>query len=135
MSSPHAHHWSLDSDITYLNHGSFGACPSVVLEAQQRYRAELERQPCRFYTRTLQGLLDASRQALAELIGAEANDIVFVRNATSATNAVLRSLPLGRDDELLITDHIYNACRNVAEYVTRRSGCRLVVAVVPFPRV
>jgi len=129
----HADAWGLDPAIAMLNHGSFGACPRAVLETQERLRAELERQPVLFFERRMQPLLDDARQALAELIGADPLDVVFVNNATAGVNAVLRSLRWQPGDELLVTDHSYNACRNVAEYVAGRTGARVVVAAVPSP--
>jgi isopenicillin-N epimerase len=132
-SSPLADLWSLDPAIDMLNHGSFGACPRVVLEAQQRLRAEMERAPVPFFDGRMQGLLDDSRRALAELIGAPPEDLVFTNNATAGVNAVLRSLRFAPGDEVLVTDHAYNACRNVAAYVAQRSGAKLVVAEVPLP--
>jgi isopenicillin-N epimerase len=131
--SVHASAWGLDPAVTMLNHGSFGACPLAVLEAQQRLRTEMERQPVRFLTRQIQPLLDQSRQILCELIGADPAEVAFVSNVTTAVNCVLRGLPLGPGDELLLTDHGYNACRNVADYVAGRRGARVVVAGIPLP--
>ena len=125
--------WGLDPDVLMLNHGSFGACPRAVLQRQQELREQLEREPVRFFMRKLQPLLDQSRQTLAELVGAEPVDVVFVRNATTGVNAVLRSLPLRPGDELLVTDHDYNACRNVVDFVAERAGANVVTAAVPLP--
>lgn len=125
--------WMLDGDITFLNHGSFGACPLPVLEAQQRLRQQMEREPLRFFVREFEELLDAARSELAEFIGADAAELVFVPNATTGVNAVLRSLKFTKDDELLTTDQEYNACRNVLDFVAAETGARVVVAKVPFP--
>jgi isopenicillin-N epimerase len=132
-SSAWAHHWCIAPDVDFLNHGSFGACPRVVLDHQTELRNELERQPVAFFMRRLEPLLDTARVSLARLIRAHPEDVVFVRNATWAVNSVLRSLPLAPGDELLVTDHVYNACRNVVEYVAGCSGARMRVAKVPFP--
>lgn len=128
-----ADRWTLDPSVAMLNHGSFGACPRVVLEVQQRYRLQMEQEPVRFFTREREPLLDAARDSLAEFLHADSADLVFVRNATEGVNCVLRSLRFDRGDELLVTDHGYNACRNVVEYVAKCSGARVVVAQVPMP--
>jgi isopenicillin-N epimerase len=128
-----ARHWTLDAAITYLNHGSFGACPRVVLEAQQEFRDRLEREPARFFNREAPPLLGAARTELATLLNAPAAGLGFVRNVTTAINSVLRSIPLAAGSELLVTDHEYNATRNVLEYAAAERGCRVVVAQVPFP--
>lgn len=127
------HHWTLDPDITFLNHGSFGAAPRIVQEAQNEYRAQLEREPVRFFVRELEPLLDAARSELADFLGADAEGLAFVPNATAGVNAVLRSLDLDKFDELLVTTHEYNASRNVLDYVADLAGAKVVVADVPFP--
>lgn len=126
-------HWLLDPEITFLNHGSFGATPRLVLEKQEEFRVQMEREPVRFFVRELEPLLDDARRRLAEFIGADAQGVAFVPNATAAVNAVLRSLDLDRHDELLVTSHEYNACRNTLEFVAGLAGARVVVVDVPFP--
>lgn len=125
--------WSLDPTVTFLNHGSYGACPLPVLEAQQRSRAQLEHQPLRFLMRDYEELLDAARNQLAAFVGAEADELVFVPNATTGVNSVLRSLLFSPDDELLTTNQDYNACRNALDFIASRTGAKVVVATVPFP--
>lgn len=130
--SDFAKFWLLEPDVTFLNHGSFGACPIPVLEAQQRFRQQLERQPLKFY-REFEALLDATKNQLSEFVGADASDLVFVPNATTGINAVLRSLSFRPGDELLTTSQEYNACRNVLNFVAEKTGAKVVVAEVPFP--
>lgn len=131
--SLHGAAWSIDPNIIMLNHGSFGACPRAVLEAQERYRQEMERNPIGFFMREMEPLLNKSRNALAAFLSADPADLVFVRNVTEAVNSVLRSLRFRPGDEVLVTDHAYNACRNVVEFVAQRAGAEVVVAAVPLP--
>jgi isopenicillin-N epimerase len=133
LSAVSAAAWPLDPAVVMLNHGSFGACPRPVLERQAELRQQMEAVPVQFLTRQMQPLLDQSRLALAEAIGAEPENLAFVSNVTAAVNAVLRSLRFRPGDELLITDHGYNACSNVVRYTAERNGFTTVVAEVPVP--
>jgi isopenicillin-N epimerase len=125
--------WWLDPSVSFLNHGSFGACPKPVLEYQETLHRQLEREPVSFMVRELEPLLDNARAALARFIGAKSRNLAFVANATSGVNAVLRSLTFRRGDEILVTDHEYNACRNVVDYVAEQAGAKVIVAPIPFP--
>jgi isopenicillin-N epimerase len=131
--SPLASHWSLDPDLIFLNHGSFGACPAAVLEVQSELRARLEREPVLFLGREIEGRLDQARAELALFLGADPLDLAFVPNATTGVNAVIRSLPFAPGDEILTTDHAYNACRATIDFTAERTGARVVIARVPFP--
>jgi isopenicillin-N epimerase len=126
--------WSLDPDIVFLNHGSFGACPTEVLQAQTELRARLEAEPVRFFVRELEPLLDEARAALAAFVDADADDLAFVPNATAGVNTVLRSLKFEPGDELLTTNHEYNASRNALDWVASRAGAKVVVARLPWPQ-
>src|SRR6266705_2825850 len=126
-------YWGLAPGTVFLNHGSFGACPKAVLEAQSEFRRRMEAEPIEFLWRRYEEPLDRARNALAKFVGASARDLVFVPNATTAVNAVVRSLELRPGDELLTTAHDYNACRNVLVEAARRARAKMVVADVPFP--
>ena len=136
-------HWDLDPSITYLNHGTVGVAPRRVLARQQQIRDQIERQPSKFLLRDLSGLVGLPRHEptllrqaaamVAEFVNAEPQDLVFVDNATTGVNAVLRSLPLERDDEILLTDHNYGATARVAAFVARERGAHVRTATVPYP--
>lgn len=130
---PLASHWLLDPTVTFLNHGSFGACPRVVLEAQQALREVMERDPVHFFKRELEPLLDKALEVLAQFLGADPARLAFVPNTTTGVNAVLRSLRFEPGDELMTTTHAYNACRNTLEFVAARAGARVIRVSIPFP--
>ena len=133
MASEFRHLWSLDPGVDFLNHGSFGATPTPVLDAQAVIRRRMEAEPVAFFSRDLEGLLDDARVYLGAWLGADPDDLAFVDNATTGVNAVLRWLPLTAGDELLTTDHEYNACRNAMEAVAAPRGARVVTVAIPFP--
>lgn len=122
----------LDPEVHFLNNGSFGATPRDVLAAQQRIQERMERQPVAFLMPLPQRIREAIR-APAALLGCEPDRLVFVENATSGVNAVLRSLRLAPGDAILTTDHAYGAVSNAIQYVCERSGADRINVTVPFP--
>jgi isopenicillin-N epimerase len=125
--------WPLDPEVIYLNHGAFGSCPRPVQETADALRMRFERAPMQFVMRDAESMIDQARVAAASLMGADGEDLVFVQNASTAVCTVLASLPMRPGDELLVTDHAYNACRNALNLHARRTGMSIVVARVPFP--
>ena len=99
----------LDPDVAYLNHGGYGACTEAVFEEYRRWQLVVERDPTDFFTRRFEDALWEARTALASFVGCAANDLVFVPNATSALNAVIRSLRIRPEEEILTTKHEYGA--------------------------
>ncbi len=125
--------WLLEPDAVFLNHGSFGATPRAVLDAQTHWRTRMENQPVRFMTRELPVALDASLEKLGALLGARAADLAFVDNATSGVNAVLRSIDWQAGDEIVLSRQAYEAVEQAARYIADRHGVRLRPAAIPFP--
>ena len=127
--------WTLDSGVTHINHGSFGATPIEVLDVQSGLRAQMEANPVGFMLHDYQPLLEESRAAVGDFVGAGVDGLVFVPNATYGVNSVLRSLEgvLRPGSEIVVTNQTYNACRNAADFIADRIGASVVVADVPFP--
>lgn len=125
--------WLLDPRIVFLNHGSFGACPVAVLETQRKIREEFEREPVRFFVRELEEKIDRAREVTARFVGADPAGLVFVPNATTGINGVVRSLVFEPGDELLTTTHEYNASRNALVFAAERWGAKVVDVEIPFP--
>jgi isopenicillin-N epimerase len=116
--------WLLEPGISFLNHGSFGACPEPVLEAQRAWRDRLEREPVRFLGRELEGHLDEARAEVAAFLGADPDGLAFVPNATTGVSTVLASLA---------SDHEYNATLNALRAAAERDRARVVLVGIPFP--
>ena len=135
--SPLAVHWQHDPSVCFLNHGSFGACPTRVLQQQVRLRNRMEAEPIRFFVEDAWGLLDRARGALGAFVGADASDIAPIANATYGVATVLhhlaRSRVIGPGDEIVANDHEYPACLNNLRDVCAMVGASAVVAEIPFP--
>ncbi|MEL6796668.1 MAG: aminotransferase class V-fold PLP-dependent enzyme, partial [Planctomycetota bacterium] len=139
--SPLAAEFGLDPDIVFLNHGSFGSCPALVLGAQRHHRNLMEREPVTFFMKSAFELMDRSRAAVAGLIGGRAEDFVFVSNATVAVNTIFENAatglglaedrPLGPGDEILANSLEYPACMANARRLAERTGASLRVVDIP----
>ncbi len=122
--SPLAKHWGLDSQCVFLNHGSFGATPFAIREEQRKWQDLLEEEPVRFYEDLAMGFMENSRNALANMLQCDAEDLAIIENATTGVNTILRSLVFNEGDEILVPDHAYQACRNTVDFVARTLGCK-----------
>lgn len=136
-------HWALDPADVYLNHGTFGVTPKRVMAAQQALRETIERHPARFLGRELMSLeaqppsqptlLRSAANLVGAFLGARGDDIVFVDNASSGVNAVLRSLRLQPGDQIVLFDSAYGAVVRTADFVARQQGARVVTVPLAFP--
>ncbi|MDA1016571.1 MAG: aminotransferase class V-fold PLP-dependent enzyme [Planctomycetota bacterium] len=126
--------WTLDEGVTYLNHGSFGPSPDCVRRAREQWSEQLERQPMDFFIRRAEDALDATRQKLGEFIGTPAGNLSFVDNATFGMNVAADTIPLGVDDEVLLTDLEYGAVTRIWRRRCRDAGARLVTQPLPITK-
>ena len=125
--------WDLDPSILYLTHGTYGACPRPVLEAQRAMLQELEANPIQFLTRELEDRWDVARRSIAEFLNADPEALVGVPNATTGVATVLAGLKLRPGDELLTDDHEYNATLNALQATAERANARVVRVSIPLP--
>lgn len=125
--------WDFEPGVTYLTHGTYGACPRPVLERHQALLADLESNPIRFLTRELEERWDAARRAIAGFLHADPEGLVGVPNATTGVATVLASLRLRPGDELLTDDHEYNATLNALELTAERAKARVVRVSIRLP--
>ena len=123
----------LDPSVTFLNHGSYGACPRPVFEEYQRWQRELERQPVEFLGRRHTGLIEESRAALGQYLNADPDDLIYTDNATAGVNIVAKSLDLQQGDEVVTTDHEYGACNLTWQYLHERHGVLIKRAEIDLP--
>lgn len=123
----------LDSNITFLNHGSFGACPQPVFAEYQRFQRELESDPVHFIQKKLPVYLKQAKAPLAEFIGCNPKDFFFVPNPTVAINTVMRSLQLQPGDEILATNHEYGAMDRTWHFYCKKSGAKYVRQPITLP--
>jgi isopenicillin-N epimerase len=123
----------LDPEVTFLNHGSFGACPCPVFERYQAWQRELELQPVEFLGRRQRQLLAEARHALGNYLHVNQDEVVYVPNVTTALNIVAQSLPLEAGDEILTTNHEYGALERTWTLVAERRGAKLVTQKLPVP--
>ena len=126
-------HWRLDEKTVFLNHGSYGATPTIVLNEQKRWQLLLEKDPVKFFEDIAPKALIESRKAIANLVNCDYEDLALIENATSGVNIILRSLKFDEGDEIIVPNHAYQACRNTIDYVAEKSGAVVVTCDIPFP--
>jgi isopenicillin-N epimerase len=126
-------HFLLRPDVTFLNHGGFGACPASVFATYQRWQRDLESEPVEFLSRRLPDLLAEARASVAEYVGTSPDNLVFVPNATHGMNIIARSLELSPGDEVLGTDHEYGAVERTWRFVCERQGAHYRTQPISVP--
>lgn len=125
--------WLIPDNVTYLNHGSFGPTPRVVLAAREEWSRRLAAQPMNFFLREMEPALDDAAAVLAKFVGTESRHLAFVDNATTAMNIVAMTVPLGPDDEILLNDHEYGAVQRIWRAKAAHHGAKVVTAQIPVP--
>ena len=123
----------LDPEVTFLNHGSFGAAPRPVMQVYQDWQRRLERQPVLFLVRESREHFRTARHQLASYLGADPENIVYIPNATYGVNVIARSLDFNPGDELLTSNHEYGACDNIWAFLGQKKGLNVIRQEIPLP--
>lgn len=123
----------LDPTITFLNHGSFGACPKPIFEEYQRFQLELETEPVLFIQKKVAGYLKVAREKLSTYMGCDSLDVFFTPNPTFAINTIMRSLDLQEGDEILSTNHEYGAMDRIWSFYCKKSGAQYIRQNISLP--
>ena len=126
-------HFAFDPAYTPLNHGSYGAFPVAIRDYQRALQDRIEARSDPYIRFTIPELLNKSRAAAASLLGAPMDDVVFVPNATTAVNTVLRNLQFVEGDTIIYFSSIYPACEKTIHYIceTTPAECRCIEVTFP----
>lgn len=122
--------WTLDPDLLYLNHGSFGAVPAVTQRMQRRLAETCEANPMRWF-RDLPTRLIATRARIGGYLGVPGDTLALVPNATAGINVALHSVPAEPGQRFVLTDHAYGAVLIAARRIAAARGCTVEVVEVP----
>lgn len=123
----------LNPEITFLNHGSFGACPIPILENYQYWQKELETEPVQFILKKAPIYLQTAKEAVAQFVGCDADDFFFTANPTIAINTIMRSMDLQPGDEILTTNHEYGAMDRTWNFYCEKSGAKYIRQNISIP--
>lgn len=123
----------LRDDITFLNFGSFGACPKPVFQQYQAFQLELEQEPVQFITVNGLQYLKTSREALGKYLNCNSEDLVYVTNPSYAVNIIAKSINLKEGDEVLTTNLEYGACDKTWNYYCKKVAAKYIRQPINFP--
>ena len=127
------HLFALEEGTRHLNHGAFGATPLSLSAEQAEWRGRMEANPTRFFMTLLPKALRHAAEAVAPFLGTEPERLGFVANATEGVATVLRSLALGPGDQIVVTDHQYNAVRQLLAFMAQATGAEIVTVPLGLP--
>jgi isopenicillin-N epimerase len=124
----------LDPNVVFMNHGSFGATPRVLLEEQRRWQELMERQPVAFFV-SAAGLMRTVRERMGAYLHVSPNDVVAVTNSTYGVNVIVHAMAnvLTAGDEILTVDHEYGACMRAWDRHCGATGVVIKRQHIPIP--
>ena len=128
-----ASHFIYDEAYTPLNHGSYGAFPAAVRDYRIQLQDQIEARPDHVIRNVVPPLLEEARAAIAPLLGVPTNEVVFVPNATTAVNTVLRNLLFEEGDVIVHFNTAYGACEKTIDYVCETTPLQSTSVMLEYP--
>ena len=123
----------LDPDITFLNHGSYGACSKPVFKEYQDWQQKLENQPVQFMTNQVYSAMEKSRESMSQFVGCDEKELVFFQNPTTAVTNVIYNLDLKPGDEVLMSNHEYGALVRAWKMWGKKTGVKIIQQDISMP--
>jgi len=123
----------LDPDITFLNHGSYGACSKPVFKEYQDWQQKLENQPVQFMTNQVYSAMEKSRESMSQFVGCDGEELVFFQNPTTAVTNVIYNLDLKPGDEVLMSNHEYGALVRAWKMWGEKTGVNIIQQDISMP--
>ena len=123
----------LDPDITFLNHGSYGACSKTVFKEYQDWQQKLENQPVQFMTNQVYSAMEKSRESMSQFVGCDEEELVFFQNPTTAVTNVIYNLDLKPGDEVLMSNHEYGALVRAWKMWGEKTGVNIIQQDISMP--
>jgi len=125
--------FSIDPEVTFLNHGSFGACPKEVFDSLIKFQKKTEYEPVKHLAYDIYQYLKESRSALSGYVNCHVDDIAYFPNPSTALNTLIRSLDLKEGDQILTTNHEYGALDRTWRFISKKRGCEYIKLEVEIP--
>ena len=123
----------LDPDITFLNHGSYGACSKPVFKEYQDWQQKLENQPVQFMTNQVYSAMEKSRESMSQFVECDEEELVFFQNPTTAVTNVIYNLDLKPGDEVLMSNHEYGALVRAWKMWGEKTGVNIIQQDISMP--
>ena len=123
----------LDPDITFLNHGSYGACSKPVFKEYQDWQKKLEDQPVQFMTNQVYSAMEKSRESMSQFVECDEEELVFFQNPTTAVTNVIYNLDLKPGDEVLMSNHEYGALVRAWKMWGKKTGVKIIQQDISMP--
>lgn len=122
--------FNIIDSMTFMNNGTEGPVPRVVLEANERYFREIAENPSNNYRREE---LDVVRGQVASFVGAQPEEIALTRSTTEGMNIFTHGLDWKAGDEVIYCTHEHGGGKGPYDTLTKRVGIKVVLVDIPSP--